>query len=127
MISLFLAKAFGLYLVIVGIPFIFNHRRMQETMVDVVASRGTMLVMAIFTLILGIILVLVHNMWVADWRVIVTLLCWITLLQGIVRFYFPEQMQKWARKFQDKSAFMILGIISVIIGVILLYFGFWGG
>ncbi|HAK53772.1 MAG TPA: hypothetical protein DCM54_17980 [Gammaproteobacteria bacterium] len=35
------------------------------------------------TLLLGLVTVIAHNVWVADWRVIITVLGWTTLIKGI--------------------------------------------
>ncbi len=123
-ISIFLAKAFGLYLVIFSIPLIFNWRGMQRFITDLIANRGTMLLIAVMTLILGILAVLSHNIWVWNWRVVVTLLCWLMLIQGVLRLYFPEQIQKMALRFQSKNSFMIAGFVTLSIGLFLLYCGF---
>lgn len=122
--SIFLAKAFGLYLVIFSISLIFNWRGMQRFVTDLIAHRGTMLLISVMTLILGILAVLSHNIWVWNWRVVVTLLCWLMLLQGVLRLYFPERIQKIALRFQRKNFFMITGFITLVIGLFLLYCGF---
>jgi hypothetical protein len=39
---------------------------------------------------LGLVTVILHNLWVADWRVAVTVLGWFFLFRGIARIGFPE-------------------------------------
>ncbi|MFA9473905.1 MAG: hypothetical protein ACERJ2_04985 [Filomicrobium sp.] len=44
-------------------------------------------------LVSGLAIVQVHNLWVADWRVIITLIGWLGVLGGIVRIFLPEFAQ----------------------------------
>lgn len=41
----------------------------------------------------GLAVIRFHNIWVKDWRVIVTLLGWMSLLAGLVRMAFPDGPQ----------------------------------
>jgi hypothetical protein len=41
-------------------------------------------------LILGLISVLLHNIWVANWHVLVTIFGWLTLIKGILVIAWPE-------------------------------------
>jgi hypothetical protein len=64
------------------------------------------------TLLMGLVTVILHNIWVADWRVAITILGWSTLIKGIMKISFPEIIHKQAQRFQKKqlfsAAFMIL-------------------
>lgn len=124
-LSIFLAKAFGLYLVIVSIACIFNYERLQPAVNSLVKNDAMLMLAAFLSLILGIILVLVHNVWVRDWPVLITLLAWLTLIQGIVRFYFPAIVQKMTLSLQSKRSYLLMGVISFLIGLFLLYHGFY--
>ena len=74
------------------------------------------------TLFMGLITVVLHNVWAFDWRIIITVLGWSTLIKGIIKIGFPEQIHKQAQRFKKNqwlsAAFMIL------LGVWLLWMGF---
>jgi len=122
--SIFLAKALGLYLVIVSIPFFFGYKNLKPIVNEFFENRAMLFLSAILALILGIILVLIHNIWVMDWRIVITLLAWLTLLKGLVRLYLPLPSQKMARRFESKKSYLVIGAVTFIIGLFLLYHGF---
>lgn len=66
------------------------------------------------TFLLGLATVVLHNLWVLDWRVAVTILGWTTLLKGIMKIAFPEHVHKKAQMFKKQQ--WLWGIIIFIIG-----------
>ena len=64
------------------------------------------------TLMMGLVTVILHNVWVADWRVVITVLGWSTLIKGIMKIGFPETIHKQAQRFKVKqqlsAAFLML-------------------
>lgn len=125
-VSIFLAKVIGLYLIIFGLPFLFNAKYYQTASKQIIENDGSMFALNVITLILGVLLVVAHNIWVMDWRVVITLLAWITLLRSIVRLYFPTFIQTKATSLLKSSTLIVVsGIVSVIIGLFLCYHGFF--
>jgi hypothetical protein len=66
------------------------------------------------TFLLGLITVVLHNIWVADWRVAVTILGWTTLLKGIEKIAFPGRINKKAQMFKGGQTFW--GAVIFLIG-----------
>ena len=120
----FLAKAFGLYLTLTGLAMIFNRKYYLEAAAEMLEHKGLSLFTSIFTLILGIILVLFHNVWVWNWALVITILAWLTLLKGVARMFFPRQFEKAIRAYENCTFFYVLMVITVAIGVMLLCYGF---
>ena len=71
------------------------------------------------TFLLGLITVTLHNMWVADWRLAITILGWTTLLKGIEKIVFPDRVNKKAQMFKGGQKFW--GLVIFFIGA----FYFW--
>lgn len=67
------------------------------------------------TFLLGLITVTLHNVWVADWRLAITILGWTTLLKGIEKIAFPDRVNKIAQMFKGGQTFW--GLIIFLIGV----------
>ena len=55
------------------------------------------------TLLLGLVTVILHNIWVYDYRVIITILGWSTIIKGISKIGFPELIHKQAQRFKQKQ------------------------
>jgi len=74
-------------------------------------------------MLMGLITVILHNVWVYSWKVMITILGWSTLIKGISKIGWPEQINKQAQRFKKKqwlSAFFI-----VALGVFLLWKSFY--
>ena len=74
------------------------------------------------TLLMGLVTVSMHNLWVLDSRVEITLLGWTTIFKGIHKIGFHESIKKQAQKFKDKQ--LISTILLLLLGVWLLLKGF---
>lgn len=122
--SIFLAKIIGLYFLIVGFWVLVRGKALQEVLEEFIQSRAIIFIIAVITLILGLLLVISHNIWVSDWRVVVTLLCWLTLVSGLVRLFFPQVVVAMAGKFRS-SGFRIASLFMMILGGYLTYKGFF--
>lgn len=122
-ISVFLAQAFSLYLLIMGIAILWRKDFYIQVVDELVNNKSSFLVAAIFTLILGILLVVSHNKWVLGWPVVITILSWLTFLKGL--FYvlkpdFIEHMKAFRQaKFHRWSAIGCL-LVATFLG----YHGF---
>ena len=66
------------------------------------------------TFLLGLVTVILHNIWVADWRVVVTVLGWTTLFKGIEKIALPGRVNKKAQMFKKYAA--VWGFVIFLIG-----------
>jgi hypothetical protein len=65
------------------------------------------------TLLLGLITVVLHNVWVADWRISITILGWATLLKGIEKIAFPDRIHRHAQRFKRGRVMWSLAIMAI--------------
>lgn len=122
----FIATVLGWYLVIMSLLLIFKRHIVTSAMRDVMAQPGLLLVMAFITLIIGLLLVVSHNIWVMGWPVIVTIIGWLAVISGIIRLFCPEFIHRTWNKMVDKPhAFTVAGVIILIIGLFLLFEVYW--
>ena len=80
-LSVFLAKVLGLYLVIVAPAALLNRRHFPRLIKEFSDSLAMVVLSGFVALVLGLLLVVSHNVWTTDWRVIITLLGWLTLIK----------------------------------------------
>ena len=74
----------------------------------------------ILLLVAGLSMVRVHNVWVADWRVIITLAGWFSVFGGIVRMLMPEQSAAVAMPVVgNRAGTMTSGALFLLLGVYL--------
>lgn len=62
----------------------------------------------------GLAVVRFHNVWVRDWRVIVTLLGWMSVIAGFLRMAFPDGPQAAS----GAGTFVVIGLLFLAAAVI---------
>ncbi|PWY56456.1 hypothetical protein DGG96_02435 [Legionella qingyii] len=123
----FLAAVLGWYLVIVSLLLLVRRDIVVTAMRELMSQRAVMLVVGIMTLIIGLLMVLSHNVWVMGWPVIVTVFAWLILIGGLFRLYCPDTVYKiWNRVIDKSELFITIAVITLIIGLFLLYKVYFG-
>ncbi len=123
-ISVFLAKVLGPYLFVMAIVLYANMRKFKAML-----NEGNvpffMFVSGAKSLLFGLLIVSCHNIWEADWKVVITILGWFLVIRGILRLFCPDHVYKVVQKvINSPSAFCIVALIVLIIGAYLSYFGY---
>lgn len=120
--SLFLAKALGAYYLIISIAFIINGKKLKLAILDMINNTSLMVFSSFFTLIIGILIIVSHNVWVSDWRVIITLIGWLALTKGLMLMFFPEYLGKISIKWlQNNVTYYATFLFTFLLGLYLLY------
>ncbi len=63
-------------MIIVSLALLANRRRFRRILEEFSRSFALIVFLGLITLVLGLLVVVSHNVWSADWRVIITLLGW---------------------------------------------------
>lgn len=111
-ITIFLARFWGSLFMILGALTV--GAKFLGRIIEYTEDKTITISTGYITFLLGLITVVLHNIWVADWRVAITILGWITLLKGIEKIGFPDRVNKKARMF--KSGQILWGGIIFLIG-----------
>ncbi len=72
--SLFLARLIGPVALAIGLSILINAGAYRLLADEFMRSRALMYLSGLLTLVAGLAIVLTHNVWVADWRAIITVL-----------------------------------------------------
>ncbi len=123
-VSLFLAKVIGLYMVITGFFYLLKKDMIQEIVEDWLAHPAISAFGAILALIVGLLIVLSHNVWTTSWVVVITLIGYMSLLKGIWRLFFPHLFVDLAQHVGKKPGHLIIGGVTLAIGLWLSIMGF---
>jgi len=108
-ISIFFAQLWGSFFVIFGLLFIIAGQ-LGKT-IEMTDDKAFVISTGYITLLMGLVTVILHNVWVADWRVAITILGWSTLIKGIMKIGFPEHIHKQAQRFKKKQMFSAVFLI----------------
>ena len=118
--SIFFARLWGSFFIIFGLLFIIT-RQLGKT-IEMTNDKAFVISTGYITLLMGLVTAILHNIWVADWRVAITILGWSTLIKGIGKVGFPEQIHKQAQRFKKKQ--IISALIMLLLGAWLLWMSF---
>ena len=77
-------------LVIVGSSLLLRSRTWITALSGVASHPFTPLASGLYATIMGLVIVLCHNIWVADLRVVVTVIGWLALGSGVLLLMIPE-------------------------------------
>jgi hypothetical protein len=123
--SIFIAKLMGPILLVVGISILIDEKATRAMAKDVLGNQALIYIFGVVDLLLGLVLVTVHNVWVADWRVIITLIGWLSLVRGLVRTLFAPYVVKKAPKLLKMQGLLTgVSIVMIILGAVLSYYGY---
>ena len=101
--TIYLARFWGaLFMILGGLSISAN---LLGRVIKYMEDKSITVSTGYITFLLGLGTVVLHNVWVADWSVAVTILGWVTLLKGIEKIGFPERVNKKAQLFKSRSAF----------------------
>lgn len=123
-LSVFLARVLGLYLLIVGIAVILQRKEMGKVIDDFADTPVLLLFSNSLSVLFGLLIVIGHPYWGLDWRVLITLLGYFTLLRGLVGLYYPSQQIKFARWIVARDGLLYISGLWIVIGLFLFYHGF---
>jgi hypothetical protein len=88
--SIFLAKFWGWYLIIFFLILSLNPKRIRQIFNDL-NDEKFLIVTSFVAIIVGLVNVLFHNIWEPSWKLIITLIGWVSLFIGLSLFIFPKR------------------------------------
>ena len=111
-ITIYLARFWGSLFMILGLSSIAAG--LLGRIIKYTDNKSITISTGYITFLLGLVTVVLHNLWVWDWRVAITILGWVTLLKGIEKIGFPERVNKKAQMFKKRQ--WLWGAIIFLIG-----------
>ncbi len=123
--SVFLAKLIGPLMLAVGIGIFVNGAIYRMLADEFLRSRALIYLSGLLTMTAGLALILTHNVWRADWSVIITILGWLAAIGGAVRIIAPQGTERVGRQMlKHKHGLTIAGAVWLALGAILGFFGY---
>jgi hypothetical protein len=123
--SVFLARLIGPVMLAIGIAVLVNQHEFRDMAEEFLASRALLFLSGLLIMPMGLAIVLTHNVWSADWRVLITLFGWLNAIGGAVRLLAPDQVMQAGRTMLRRSGFVtIAAAIWIALGLLFCLFGF---
>lgn len=123
-LSVFLAQVIGCYLFLMSLAMLVHQQRFKKTASDLLGNATLITLSGGILLVIGLLIVVDHNIWVADWPVLITIIGWILLLQGLMRLFVPDAFIKMSRDMMGHVVYTLLCWVRLIVGIYLIWAGF---
>ena len=124
--SVFLARLIGPVMLAVGIAVFMNQRAFRDMAEEFMASRALLFLSGLLVMPMGVAIVLTHNVWTADWRVLITLFGWLNTIGGAVRLAAPDTVMRTGRAMLRRRHFVtVAAAIWIALGLLFCLFGYF--
>lgn len=120
--SIFFVKFMGYFMFLTG-SALFLSKEARSTMLENMKRNDSFLMaMGYITLLIGLPIVIIHNIWELSVLGLVTLIGWGSLIKGFVLLAKPSIVKK--KELSEKNL-KIRGFIQFLIGLALMYCGYY--
>jgi len=124
--SFFLARIIGWFFIIVAVGMTFNSKTYQKIMEDFSKNTALVYLGGIFSLLIGFLMVSAHNIWRADWTLIITIFGWLGFIKGVWLMLLPNTVARITAFYQRRTFLLaIYPILMLVLGIFLVFKGYY--
>ena len=125
-LSLFLAKLFGLYMILVAVIWILRGRVVTDAIEAFFANPGLMFFGGLIAMVAGLAIAIGHPVWELNFRGAITVMGYLSIAKGISRMAFPDSPRAALRRLLEGRAKWVMVVLTLVIGSWLTWRGFGG-
>jgi hypothetical protein len=123
--SVFIARLIGPVMLVIGLAVLANQRAFRDMAEEFLASRALLFLSGLLIMPAGIAIVLTHNIWAADGRVMITLFGWLNAIGGAMRLVAPATVMRTGHAMLRRPYFVPLAAATwIVAGSLFCLFGF---
>lgn len=119
-----LTQVLGIIFAAMGLSVLVNKKSMVALVEESFANKGFLWIIGLFTLIMGVVIVAMNNLWTSGLQLVVTIIGWVAVIKGLFIMLLPETSVWFYRRMGKSGVITIGGVIALILGLILIYKGF---
>jgi hypothetical protein len=124
--SIFLAQLIGPVALVGAIALFLNSAAYKAMAHDFLRSPALIYLSGLLTMTAGLAIVLNHNVWGVNWRVIITIFGWAATIGSAVRIAFPDTVRTIGEAMLGKPMVMTVGgIVWLALGAVLCFYGYF--
>jgi hypothetical protein len=124
--SIFLAKLIGPVMLAAAIGLLVNQSGQRAMAKEFLASTPLIYLSGALAMTAGVAILLSHNVWALDWRVIITLFGWAAAIGGALRMIAPTLTQTLGTSIMEKSWMTSVGgVFWLLIAAVLCFYGYF--
>ena len=124
--SIFLAALIGPVMLIAAIGMLLNPGGQRAMMLAFLDSPPLIYLSGVLAMIAGLAILLYHNVWAADWRVIITLFGWAGAIGGAARMLSPGSVKTVGAAMLNKPWVTTAGGVAwLAVAAVLCFYGYF--
>jgi hypothetical protein len=110
----------GPLLIAVAAALLVNRRTVANLITGTLNGPEFIFFSGIFTLLAGLAIVRAHNVWAAEWTILVTVLGWLCIIGGVIRIIWPERVTTLrAALMRSENSVTAWALVSLLLGAFL--------
>jgi len=122
--SIFLAKLLGTSMLVISVGLFFNRDFFQGILEDYCKNAALVFLGGVLALVIGLSIVLTHNVWELSWRVIITIYGFVGIVKGIWLIVFPRNLKRFVSFYaRSKTILAVQAGAVFVFGAVLAYYG----
>ena len=121
--SILAARILALVYLSVAIGHFSRKDYFRSILSDFAENSGLVYLGGFMALVVGALLVHAHNLWVSDWRVLITIIGWLALAKGVILIAFPGLMKKVMLVCSLAAGQRAMTIACAILGLLFAWLG----
>jgi hypothetical protein len=104
----------------VAAALLINRRTVADLVTGVLNGPEFIFFSGIFILLAGLAIVRAHNIWSAEWTVLITVLGWLCVIGGIIRIVWPERVTALRdTMMKSENAVTAWALVTLLLGAFL--------
>jgi len=85
----------------------------------ILTTNNHTVLLGLISLLVGLPIIILHNIWVGTWEIVVSLMGWITALKGVVRMLNNPKIN--SLRSMSHSRIVISAWVSILLGCVMMY------
>lgn len=124
-LTLFIAQIAGPIFLATGLGLLFNNAHYSTLYKKLKEETMAVFGFALFTMAIGIVIILKHNQWTTTPEIIVSLLGWGGLFKGVSLLIMPTFIENFTNNLPLSKMLPIAGIFAALLGGYLTWFAYF--
>jgi hypothetical protein len=120
-ISIAITQVLGAIFAILGLSVVIDRKNVSVALEKVSQDRGFLWLWGFLILTMGVVIIVMNNVWTSGLPLFITILGWLTLIKGAFLLLLPSPAISLYRKCNKDSVLVFGGIVAFILGLVLLY------
>ena len=122
--SIYIGRIFGTFLFFSSLAFLLDSTHYRKVVKEVLSKPAFVAITGFLAFLVGLIMVIFHNVWNQGWETVITIVSWLVLLSGAFRLFFPKTVVDMGKHLQDTSLLWCYWI-GLVIGAYMMYMTFF--